>query len=1586
MDITVTWAIPSPSLPTDELYVYYKPWDGVGTNNWILAGGPLPAGTTSFTITGLLPNTVYRVLVSHECIGASGGFTDESTVVSVTCPTVSIWQGPDINNTNQATLFYSLYYPDSTHVTSAKVGITTLSGFPNGCPTPSFAPIGRTSYIVSGDLCSNAAQFLECNIQSLDFLYPSGLTSAMGYFGLDTYDWQNSCDGTAVDPLIFLKSQSYKFYVETIIDSTIIGINIDFVSNDQSCITFGSATQWNPINPILDYIKVSGTICADPNTCEVKISSHDGYNQHSPSSHTYAYFTEDAAATQSIPLTDNVGTPFTGPNVTYNVFCPVVMTPSLSSGQLGPGMGFELVIFNPAPSVVYTSPPLNFTGANWTQVVNTIANDINANASPYTATAVNIAGIDYIRLEPCTINQAYINIIGPQLLVGNIDIAQINPGTPARHGVSDAFIYTVPGVGDFIYGSRGLDANTREGSIQVTDIQNQVTVSQALHPIEIPINQITLVDEIPPTNVYQLNHLAPDTNKDPYYCLNTAIVDNPSLPFNHSFVYTCDDIQSQGLSVYNQSEGLVDTVDFNSYVSLQPWARIRYIEANQNTGDLIVLIEENSTQFEIYHVIHSGVGSWTITGRGAISVANEFVLGTITTQGSYAVASSTASSITFTTPGWVTNQWSNYRIYVASGPLAGSQAVLYNFPTVPNWSNDTTTLFIDPLATPTFNASGLGVGDVIYMLGPADSFFNIYDSAALWANDQYNNWEFVFEPNLTSPQLDGKRYYIAGTNAVSPPNNVPSLRIASNLTIGGYYNTASTNNSTISNLLPNVPYRLYRNRCGALFYCSFRDCFYFSKGDGEYIELDDIGNPINQLPFLDISSNPITDGAFQFTENESTGDVYAIMRSADMSTAADPSITLTSKDIYKIDPAGAPLPAIDGSALWGDTISGRISHEPVYNKLYFTSNISRRIFEYDISGNSFIFNTIPAVYKKSPGVETLEGAVYLRGSACKFVVMNRLANAVTPTTKTQYLHTNLFVYDFCTNTVESMLIGADFVPYSGVETGWNTKNLGEMFGEYNGYKDYCYGGMSVKTFNDKVYFKQYAEEKYYVCTPVTETGIAQIWAIGENPNTGGQISTYRLIRIFNIQSDGSLIPSKRTIYTYTLPRSQKRGPSYIQYNSFNSHVVGVTNGTAELILIDPSNLTGYYGGPNLTGSLLNLPLTSRMSIYTADPSLTNQIEDPVTFGLNSANGRVYIFGKQAGGQVYNYQVYSVSNQTSTSVTPVPALQGNTGTPNNAGLYNTGGGNNGHNYPTVYNSTANTIWQMGNEFRNIVPGNTETDRIIKIYNANNMTVLNTINLTALGAVPTGATVTNGATDLYHNHFYHPVFDMMVYYGKGNDTLVLIDPSTYSILYNGSILPILNLNRSPQLGAQNIGWMVPYLQGIFVDRNNATTVQEFWTYIYPSNAQYIGILHDHYSLNVDGQTVVVNDSVFNTNPNWYAFTFGQWKLQSSTTWDTCDINVYYPLIVPFGEVLELTMFDQFRPLVRVENVTQGWTYDVTIPGDVNKTTLPTFNTLNSINFFAVKADNINLFNGDILYLTFANPTYPTCPFIQQLEILI
>jgi hypothetical protein len=189
------------------------------------------------------------------------------------------------------------------------------------------------------------------------------------------------------------------------------------------------------------------------------------------------------------------------------------------------------------------------------------------------------------------------------------------------------------------------------------------------------------------------------------------------------------------------------------------------------------------------------------------------------------------------------------------------------------------------------------------------------------------------------------------------------------------------------------------------------------------------------------------------------------------------------------------------------------------------------------------------------------------------------------------------------------------------------------------------------------------------------------------------------------------------------------------------------------------------------------------------------------------------------------------------------------------------------------------------------------------------------------------------------------------------------------------------------------MVGYSNGFYVDRHPQSTTKEWWVFLTNSGTgvQYSAEIHNYLTANVNGGTPIVNEDV--TNPVFDAYTFAQYKVQEALPAPGQDVvfwNDNYTaggfITVNANETLELTHFHISEHLVKVENVTQGWTYDSAIPADVNKSTLPTFNTKNSIPFFAVKADGVLLVNNDLLKLTIKNAVYPTCPFELFVQVTI
>jgi hypothetical protein len=110
----------------------------------------------------------------------------------------------------------------------------------------------------------------------------------------------------------------------------------------------------------------------------------------------------------------------------------------------------------------------------------------------------------------------------------------------------------------------------------------------------------------------------------------------------------------------------------------------------------------------------------------------------------------------------------------------------------------------------------------------------------------------------------------------------------------------------------------------------------------------------------------------------------------------------------------------------------------------------------------------------------------------------------------------------------------------------------------------------------------------------TESGVAQIWGTGYL--LGGSNCISSLIRIWNIQSDGSLQQSKRTILDY------KFALSYIGYDSDNERIIinPFVSGAAlqAFCSINPRNLTGSYGtnGYGIAGLATSTALSGKQTV------------------------------------------------------------------------------------------------------------------------------------------------------------------------------------------------------------------------------------------------------------------------------------------------------------------------------------------------------------------------------------------------------
>jgi len=158
---------------------------------------------------------------------------------------------------------------------------------------------------------------------------------------------------------------------------------------------------------------------------------------------------------------------------------------------------------------------------------------------------------------------------------------------------------------------------------------------------------------------------------------------------------------------------------------------------------------------------------------------------------------------------------------------------------------------------------------------------------------------------------------------------------------------------------------------------------------------------------------------------------------------------------------------------------------------------------------------------------------------------------------------------------------------------------------------------------------------------------------------------------------------------------------------------------------------------------------------------------------------------------------------------------------------------------------------------------------------------------------------------------------------------------------------------------------------------------------------GYIHDLIDMRVNGTGILVPQFI-NVNAPYVidGYNFGQYKVTTQMPapgndvayWTAMDTNTTGGVILanPY-EVIEFAQFSYNEQLIRVENVTTSTVYDITDPTYLNAPSLPTFNTKNSIQFFAIQADYVNLNPNDLLLFTFANSVYPNCPFttLQQVQ---
>jgi len=666
MDITVFWTPGNLTVSADEFNVLYREYTPSGLTNWIIANPtPLPNTATFYPITGLNENTVYEYGIAMSCAGVQD-LLATTTFVYRKCPDISFYQGPTVSG--YPTLYYSVFYPNSQNVINSKITSfdTSISAaFPADCPTSTALMIGRTSFQTS-DSCS--FPFVACGEQTLNFPYPSNSFSATGYFGLDSVSYlAGTCDGLQTDPILFNLTDTFKFNIQTTIGFNNNVITSDILVVDSSCTTESTASSFTFTPLVIDYLRVSGSLCWESTTGEVQVTIDDGTGQTNIADYNIEYYTTDPTSAYSLQLVDALGFPVKSNSTLFYVYCPIVYDPNLNVSQLSDDMTFELYLYDPSPLLVYTGTGLDFIGNTPAQMLTSIAAEITINTS-YTASYVNnIPGYDCLKINVTgsNITSASLTLSGPNLLHSDLpDIAQVAPSS-GQGGIQSGFVYDA-GAGDFLYGTRGSGSSPCK--IQATDIAGATTLEYS-HPINTPVQTITLVDQPAPTTVYDINNINGDQGT---YAINQTIVGGPSN-WNYEFIYIPGGASGTDIYVYDISGTLVDTL---LSVSTVP---IRLIENNPSNGYIFTIGDDyTSGNSETNLINHSAIGVYAIINTDTVGGSNQgYDAGTITGIYVNGITSSTQYSLTVAGAPWTLNQWNGYRVEILTGAMAGKQVKLW---------------------------------------------------------------------------------------------------------------------------------------------------------------------------------------------------------------------------------------------------------------------------------------------------------------------------------------------------------------------------------------------------------------------------------------------------------------------------------------------------------------------------------------------------------------------------------------------------------------------------------------------------------------------------------------------------------------------------------------------------------------------------------------------------------------------------------------------------------------------------------------------------------------------------------------------
>lgn len=929
------------------------------------------------------------------------------------------------------------------------------------------------------------------------------------------------------------------------------------------------------------------------------------------------------------------------------------------------------VDLQPAQNVI-TLTNQNYTGLTLKQALDNIVNSINTTTS-YSASAVVISGIPYLKINVpgTTYTSASVIFEGPNILTkGAPDILQTSSAAAALSSIN---------YNGFLYASFSETASSK---IVASDINNPTIATNYSHPIDIPISEIVLVPEVPPSTVYFLDRVVSGGD----YSLNIAV--DPATGYS----YSADHLT---VSVYDGTT-FIDSQDLSALVG-GPVTPIRLMEFNSIDNTLYVFVD--SSMVDNFYIVD--VAPWAIVTSGTYGQTNYSKRGTITAWNNLTTGPTAAM-------GTITSAPPEQPILCATMPcacIAGGPVAPPFCGVAPNWQigrNDgvRSELFQDSTKNwptnsiynsgyfqvynydtqqlgfktyfqagdPYYNLQGIA-GDTIAISGAIDitlpytystfasSFGDDYGLFSIYLIVDYNetftsrSWENTARYLIEGGRNVGANGFIT-TPVIHPTYIVPDSYIRG-LPNGdkGIYQTALALDGTSE-------YLLYEIKDGGTCYHSTSNFVYISLDGGLYEAIDNLGNVLSYQLYKDFTnpspSTPVQ-VPLQMVVDPNSDLVYGIAR--------DARSDVDDMNIYVFNDHGQ-VNVIDGSILWNVPICGQISIDSTTGILYFTGKHTRNFYEYDPATGFWDNKIIPSLYEKVDGytygtasplsrlqgiVERIQGASYIGGG--KFVVMNYMQQVFSTELKYVYDVANLFVYDYTNNTIEQALIGTGVNTYSGAAASYNLNYYGESFGINDYNNDYCYGGLSIRTNPNtgRIFWKKSISDEVYFSEQNIETGVAQIWGNGAGSTTGS-----RTIRIWNIQNDGlgTLIPSKRTILdSYS---------SFFNmlYDSYYKGLVTAVSGIGlQFYVINTKTLGGLHG----VNTISQVGKNGQQSFIAGlTPSLFNNGKQSFVYGAVASPTEIVYSVRPLGAAIngvfpHHYAVGDIVNINGVISTPVNQL-------------------------------------------------------------------------------------------------------------------------------------------------------------------------------------------------------------------------------------------------------------------------------------------------------------------------------------------